>query len=561
MVIIGGIGAELLTILFLWREHSKPLLSAWFITLLVLALCRYITLRKFRNSRLSNTNYARWARLSLFWTVIWGMHWGILPVFIMHSEMSLYTMCVVVVYTGFTASSVSSSAALFRNFLAFTLPATISLVGRFVYEGGNLYLIFAAMITFYFALNIMLARNSERLFISARKLNYENLALMQELEVKKEAAETATRSKDKFLAAASHDLRQPLHASGLLLSALEDYVNHNKGKQLLQEIHQTNNALNQSFNSLLDLSRLDAGVIKVNKIHFDLRSVIERTVKRLSPLAQEKGLVLKIECCGLTVYSDPIIVEQILYNLVSNAINHTRHGKVAIIADHSPDNRVRLRVSDTGVGIDDENLEEIFSEYYQAGNPERDRKKGFGLGLAIVSRMVTILESAIYVCSQTNQGSTFALYLEPGDADRLPKLVETDPLSTRVNDELFVLVIDDDNAILKSMKTLLTSWGWQVACAESGPAAIELLGEAGVPPDVIVADYRLRDFETGDQAIKAVRDEFNHDIPAVVVTGDTSKNRLLNLTQVGHKVLHKPVPPALLRATIINVLGDHSSSD
>lgn len=556
MVILGGIGAEFLTILFLWREHSKPLLVAWFLALLVFCVGRYLTLRRFNSVKLSAKNYQYWSRLNLCWATAWGIHWGILPVFIMQPEMSIYTMCVVIVYTGFTASSVSSSASHYPTFLAFSFPATLMLVGRFLYEGGLFYIVLAAMICFYYAINTILARSSERLFKSARALNFKNLKLMKELEIKKEAAESATRSKDRFLAAASHDLRQPLHASGLLLSALEDYVTHSKGKALLEDIHENNQALNQSFISLLDLSRLDAGAIKVNKGHFLLDRVVQRTIKRVLPAANEKQLEVRNEVANIVIYSDPIIVEQILYNLVANAVEYTQRGRVTVQAQSSLDGRICLRVNDTGIGIDNSKFDEIFSEYYQISNPERDRKKGFGLGLAIVSRLTNILGSIIYLASEQNVGTTFALYFEAGGADQVPSIEDDQNRSVQHNDDAFVLVIDDNEAVLKSMSALLESWGWRVVCAESSQAAIEELGEIDQPPDIIVADFRLREQETGDDAIEAVREEFNVEIPAIIITGDTSKNRLLKLTTVGHKVLHKPVAPELLRATIVKALTE-----
>ena len=552
---LGTASVTSATFLMFWfGDFPKLNLLLWYGAAGVLILLRWLTSRPYDPNKLTMSNYRFWLNLSLFWSFMGGVHWGLIPVFFLTDEVTIYTLFTSFILTGYTASAISTNAAYPPAFVGFAFPASMMFAARFLYHGDDFHLAVGYMIVFFFAVSCLLSRSAKQTFLEARELNFKNMALMDELVVQKDAAEQATLSKDRFLAAASHDLRQPLHSAGLLLSALDQYVEHNDGKELLDDLHQSNEALNHSFNSLLDVSRLDAGVIEARPKHLWLKDLLAPLGKEYQIQATQKGLQLGFHIEANAVHSDPILLERVLHNLISNAIAYTAAGSVTIRVKKLDGNLLRLTVSDTGLGIAAEELNEIFSEYYQINNPERDRNKGFGLGLAIVKRLCDILGIRIHISSQLGNGTTFALYLPLGD-ESAARQKQQQTWSLANLSGTTVLVIDDDRGVTKSMERLLSSWGCRVLCAESEEQAVQAIVETDVEPDVIIADFRLREDKTGVEAVNRVFDELNQTIPSIIVTGDTSPDRLQKLRASGFPVLHKPVSPALLRSAIQRQLG------
>jgi len=560
LILLGTSCVTLATFWMFWSGNfSKTRLTVWITSAILLVSLRWLSSRRFDPNKVNMSNYQHWLNLSLFWSFLGGVHWGLIPTFFLDSQVTIYTLFSSFVLSGYTASAISTNAAYTPAFVAFAFPASMLFAMRFIYQGDEFHLAIAYMIIFFFVVSCLLSRTAQSIFRNARELNYKNMALMDELVIQKEAAETATQSKDRFLAAASHDLRQPLHSSGLLLSALDQYVHDTEGKELISDLHQSNEALNHSFNSLLDVSRLDAGVVEVRNRHVSLNNLVAPLAREYLIDAQEKGLEFICEGEQVTIFTDPILLERILHNLISNAFNHTKNGKITLSWKILSDTRLRLMVCDTGTGIDANELEEIFSEYYQINNPERDRNKGFGLGLAIVKRLCGILGINIFVSSELSNstevsGTKFALFLPLGKHSKAKK--NSEQVWSLANlSGTFVLVIDDDQSVIRSMNKLLESWGCKVILAESEKEAIEQLVALNVSPDIIIADYRLRENKTGIEAINRISEELNHSIPSIIVTGDTSPDRLKNLTSSGFPVLHKPVSVALLRSAIQRQLG------
>jgi len=377
--------------------------------------------------------------------------------------------------------------------------------------------------------------------VTQEKLKADNSRLMAEL---------AVTAKNKFIATASHDLRQPLHALGLYLDVLEAKVQSSSQQALITKIKNSCNALSVLFNSLLDLSRLDAGVVDVDPTHFRIDPLLTSLREEFEEIAGDKYLTIKVDNCDTTIFTDAVLLERILRNLIQNAVTYTEEGSVEVRCNVQ-ETLLHIDIADTGPGIPQYEQNAIFSEYYQLEHDGSRPTIGLGLGLAIVRRLVDLLDINFDLQSETGKGSTFSLQLPLGDS---ASIVEPAALST--TSELSgqtVLVIDDDADILDGMRHVLKAHGCNPIVALSAPEAIESLAERDLVPSMIIADYRLENGQTGDVAIKLVREEFNTEIPAIIVTGDTSADRLKEATNSGFRLLHKPVQPDELLSVISSI--------
>jgi signal transduction histidine kinase/ActR/RegA family two-component response regulator len=373
-----------------------------------------------------------------------------------------------------------------------------------------------------------------------------------DLAAKKDMAERANQAKSRFFAAASHDLRQPLHALSLFVAALKARNQQPETQNLIDNIEASTAAMELLFNALLDISRLDAGTIEARPVHFPLQKMLRDLDQQFSALAEEKGLRLRFRPCNVTLYSDPLLIERILANLIANAIRYTDDGGV-LVACRRRGRMVRLSVIDTGRGIPPDQQENVFHEFVQLHNPARDRSKGLGLGLAIVSRLGRLLGHRIDLHSRPDHGSEFSIDVPCGDAGLIqpPASVGT---PGQIPGDALVLLVDDESAILRGMAELFDNWNIDLVTAHSADEAVQWLDSIGRAPDVIVSDYRLPDDSDGIEVVIRLRQKYGLDIPAILVTGDTAPDTILRITQAGFPLLHKPLRPAKLRALLTHLI-------
>jgi PAS domain S-box-containing protein len=372
----------------------------------------------------------------------------------------------------------------------------------------------------------------------------------QALEEAKNEAVRANALKSRFVAAASHDLRQPLQAAGAYLSALARRLDQPQQQEICDKMRQALDATAEILQALLDLSKFESGAIRPQLQVFQVRKVVESVVGQSSVYAEEKGLRIVLGDITCTVYSDPGLLRRVLDNIVSNAIRYTEAGEITISCEHGAD-VVRIRVADTGVGIPPQSLESIFEEYVQLDNPARQRGHGFGLGLAIAKNIATLLGGRIEVQSTLGRGSVFCVELPDGRS-----LAEaTDEKTHAAPDEaagatppLRVLVIDDDPMVTDAMSLLLQGAGFDVHCARGGEEALAALA-AGVKPNVIVSDFRLP-HNSGVEVISRARAFLGAPLPAVLMTGDTAMRDGEAGSLCACTVLHKPVDPDMLIALL-----------
>ena len=316
--------------------------------------------------------------------------------------------------------------------------------------------------------------------------------------------EVANQAKSRFLAAASHDLRQPLHALGLFIGQMHGRMRASQRVRLLTRITAALGAMNELFNAVLDISKLDAGALTPAITTFPLDRLLNRVETTFAESAHEKGLIFRIVYCGAWVRSDFILLERILFNLVANAIRYTNRGKV-IIGCRRHEANLRIEVWDTGPGIPANERERVFGEFYRLEDSERDGKGGLGLGLAIVDRLCRLLDHRLTLRSQFDRGSCFSILVPIADAARqAPTLPEVRAFTAVANGRT-VIVIDDDALVRDGMGGLLRSWGYRVLTAGTGSAAVARFAKSKEKPDLIISDYHLADGKTGIEVIDGLR--------------------------------------------------------
>jgi len=398
-------------------------------------------------------------------------------------------------------------------------------------------------------LQVSLDRMAARLSWGRQELEQRVDNVTVELRVKKEEAEQATLEKSRFLAAASHDLRQPTHALGLLVSRLDEMPMDASMRSVVATLGGAVHSMQDLLDSLLDLSQLEAGAVPSQLEPVCLDMLLSSLADTIRSQAEEKGLRLRIRPTGLWAISDRSILQRIVMNLASNAVRYTESGTVMIACRSCDDGRnVRIEVRDSGIGIAEEDQANIFREFFQVGNSQRNRKQGLGLGLNIVQRSAQLLGHTITLSSAPGCGTRFSVTLvrTQSVANFSAGMVTLTPYSEDEVTGLRIMVIEDDDFARDAVSELLMSWGCTVQSAESSVKAHHLIQSEPLP-DLILSDYRLETHQTGLDVIYSLRTLAGRDIAACLLSGD-SDSGLVNAAQKANlTLLHKPVRPAKLR--------------
>ena len=390
----------------------------------------------------------------------------------------------------------------------------------------------------------------------AAQLQDSYASLERKVEERTHQLELANIAKSRFLAVASHDLRQPLHALGLFVAQLRAAATAAERQRLVERIDAAAAMMNELFKALLDISRLDAGALTPNITEFPVARLFERVQTTFAGTAKDAGLDFRVVPTHAWVRSDFVLFEQILLNLVSNAVRYAARGGV-LIGCRKRGRNLRIEIWDTGPGIPDDQREKIFSEFYRGNDPQHDRRGlggGLGLGLAIVDRLCRLLHHPIELSSVVGRGSRFSVIL-PIVAAKPEAAAPPAPAVSALNlaAEKLIVVIDDDALALDGMGGLLQSWGCHVIAARSAAEALTDLADAERPPDLVISDFHLSDQRTGIEAIEHLRAAFGALIPGFLVSGDISPVLLREAQRNGYHLLHKPVDPMPLR-TMLNRL-------
>ena len=372
--------------------------------------------------------------------------------------------------------------------------------------------------------------------------------LESKVEERTRQLEAANQAKSRFIAAASHDLRQPLHALGLFVAQLHGRLRAAERSQIISRIEAALSAMNELFSALLDISKLDAGATTINITVFPVAQLLAHAETTFAGAAREKKLSFRAMPSDAWVRSDFILLEQIVFNLITNALRYTRSGGV-VVGCRKRGDQLRIEVWDSGIGIAADQHDKIFGEFYRLGEPDRDRSAGLGLGLAIVDRLCRLLDHPIDVRSTVGKGSVFAVTvpLAPANKRAIEASIVPRAQPSLSHDKL-VLVIDDDPLVLEGMSGIFRKWGCRVITADSDSKALKAVAEQDNLPDLIISDYHLANDRTGIETIEWLRGELSAQIPAFLISGDTDPATLYEAKAKGLHLLHKPVDPMALRA-------------
>jgi signal transduction histidine kinase/CheY-like chemotaxis protein len=545
--------APALALILLYLHSTDAWAAGLFVTAVVASsVARLALVYRYRHATPATRAAPRWFYLMAASVFAGGLSWGGGAIFLLQAARLDVQFLVLLVVLSMAAGAMAAFGARLElyclNFVPMLAPPMLWMLG----QGNLLHYALALFMSLWIAAIMSLARQYNATILESLRLRFENLDLVADLRRQKDAAEDANIAKSRFLASASHDLRQPVHALGMFVGALRARPMDEDARRLVEHIDHSIAAMDGLFTSLLDISRLDAGVIHTHRQPCPIAPMLARICGDHAEEAAAKGIRLSHVSCSRCVDTDPTLLERILRNLVCNAVRYTDKGRVLVCCRRRGD-WLSVEVRDTGRGIPAHEQEKVFQEFYQLGNPERDRSKGLGLGLAIVKRLTGLLEIPLMLRSSPGKGTMFAVSVRIAAT---PDSGESEPEATSaygVGAHGTILVVDDELAIRAAMQSLLTSWGYQVISAGSTAEMIDRAVTLPSPPDLIISDYRLRDAEDGISAIRRLQSEFNEDIPGMLITGDTAPDRLKEAQESGFLLLHKPVSNSKLRAAIVNL--------
>ena len=385
----------------------------------------------------------------------------------------------------------------------------------------------------------------------------ERRRIADELGIAKQQADHANAAKSRFLAAASHDLRQPLQTLALVQGLLAKHVDSEKGKTLVVRLEETLGAMSGMLNTLLDINEIDAGIVHAEIIDFPIESLLDQLRDEFAYHARARGLALRVVPCSLTISSDPRLLEQMIRNLVSNSLKYTRRGKILLGCRRHKD-VLSVEVWDTGIGIPDDKLQAIFDEYLQLDNPARERSRGLGLGLSIVQRLATLLGHKVRVRSVPGKGSMFCIDIKlppiPKTAPVQLPLGLANPAEASALHSGSILVIEDDPDVRELLEVFLSDEGHEVVTAYDGVRAQELVAGGMVKPDLILADYNLPNGMNGAAVATRIREVLGRPVPAIILTGDISIGTTSTVALQHCVQLDKPVKLKELSQTIQRLL-------
>ncbi|QCB47835.1 hybrid sensor histidine kinase/response regulator [Hydrogenophaga sp. PAMC20947] len=561
--------------LFYWQLHS-PWVLAW-VGLHFLELLRYPSQAAYHRDPAAAERSAFWARRHWQEMVFFSCIWGALPWMMMPADNLPMTSMIVLVIVGLCSTGLPAVAARWPSVLAFVLPMNIGLISALLWHGSNTHLFLAFFVAVYLLATFQIAQALNKMLTESLLARFEKEALAEQIAEQMAATQRLSDEKTRFFASASHDLRQPLHAIALFGAVLErELQDHNAGQhanRLMQAVH----VMGSSLDTMLDMSRLDAGVVQPELNAVPLKPMLQALNQLFASRAEEKGLQLRLRTTELWVLTDPHLLQRLLANLVENAIKYTDHGGV-LVRVRARQDQVWIDVIDSGRGIAPENSEKVFEAFYQVHNPGRDRSQGLGMGLSIVRRLSHLLHHPMQLTSRPGVGTRFRLTLPLAQA-RPPALIAaaTDGARTGAASSMSgihprapaqqtpalvlpspVLLLDDEVDIGDAMAALLSSHGVQLQVVTDEAAAEHAFGQAaqeGRPFAALICDYRLAEGADGLEAAHRLRAAFNPDLPFLLMTGETSPQRLQRVRDTGVTVLFKPVVAQVLLQTLAKLIA------
>lgn len=552
VILVVVLGLSLLTLYTLWSIVPQDMLKMWFVLVNFSSVMRLVLFYvqshydiELKLLGILNILLATWS----------GTAWGAVGFFFpLYGDGSIMPFITIALF-GITSGSVPGLSSFAPCYFAYSIPVMTAISYRHYSFGDDVSISTSIFCIIFLVINLAFSLVIQKSLLLSIRLRLENTDLVKNLRQEKDKAISASDAKSTFLAAASHDLRQPLHAMGFFIESLKKQLVNPNQLTLLQKIERTSDNLRGQLNDLLDLSKIDAGIIKPHLIPLSLEYIFKNLKSEIAPLAHEKNICFRTLPVSWIIESDTHMIDRIFKNLLSNAVRYTNEGGKILLGCRKRGDFLRIEVHDTGIGIPNHLIDHIFAEYYQINNPERNRNKGLGLGLSIVKGMSDLLHHKIEVRSTVGKGTSFLVTVPL--SNRLP--IAVNDLNQHFNLNMKtgnIILIDDESDALDAMSDLIGNWGHNVLPFEAERDAIRYLNDNNFMPDMIITDFRLREKRTGVQAINAINGHLNKNIPAIIITGDTAKDRMLQAQESGHVLLHKPIMPAKLRTVINNTLLD-----
>ncbi|MCG8313386.1 MAG: hybrid sensor histidine kinase/response regulator [Pseudomonadales bacterium] len=516
----------------------------WFVLLQSGHVLRILLLDRLWKTNQGAADYRATKPLLILGMLGTGCVWSAVPGFFMEGISTETFIFASIVIAGMVAATLPALAAYLPAYLCFAFPLLIVLTYRYL----SLDMAANGLLTLcYLVAVVVISGTINRLITQSITMDFKQRSLLEEVTLAKEHAEHANVAKSRFLAAASHDLRQPLQALGLILESLRlRSKNQPEFEALVKQGLSSHNALSELFNALLELSRLEANQLEVQRTSFELYEVLNSIVVEYQTVASEKDLQLLLRGEACIVDTDPVMLGRVMRNLLTNALKFTDHGSVTVCIEPFP-KTVNVSVIDTGIGIPCVEHERVFDEYHQVSNQARRREEGIGLGLSVVKKICALLNHEIKLVSELGKGSVFTVSLPYGTRQISQA---SQPISDAIIAGLNVWVVDDEPAVLAAVGSLLQDWQCKVSSATSIPELLKLLNESEQPPDFIISDYRIGEQGSGIDAIEALRSRLGKKIPGFLMSGDTDPRIVEDIESRGYLVLQKPVKPARMKEVI-----------
>ena len=543
--------ATIFSFIFWESEKNNTIFFIWLITILFFISFRLIQGYHFLKTKPGTKKRKIWESLMSVYTIGAGTAWGISP-YVLEPE-TIHELVFTTIYAcGLIAAAVVSLSGKMRDFLLFSgsiafFMVSFHLSSDYQHSDTSGYLfIFYFLITCFFARNVGIMQNE------ADQLLQKNTKLIDKLIEEKDNAERSNKEKTRFIANASHDLRQPLHALGLYLDSLDSDKSIDEKADILKKSKQSLKSLDDLFSSLLDISNIDAGVITISPLHFKLSHLLDEIIEQVKGAANEKQIELNIETDEeMCAFCDPVLSGRCLRNIIINAIQHADCSEIMITTIPLED-EIMIRIRDNGKGIAEENLSIIFEEFQQLNNPQRDRKKGLGLGLTIVKRLLSLQGHEFGIDSSLGVGTTFKIYIPYGNNTYISDIRYKASKVEQLSFEKSILIIDDEKQILDGMGFLLSDWKQDVALAASIDEAVDSV-KSEFDPNIIISDYRLQNNATGADAINALIPFIKKNTQIVFISGETDPQKINEIRKHGYPLIHKPVMGPPLRSLLIRL--------
>lgn len=544
-----------------WGGPAQRSLGVWLAAICGLTLFRLVTVALLLRRPRSGREAEAWARAGIALALLQSGLWGVLSLVLRVPGTPEQEVVLHVVLCATALGAALHLLPVPRVLLPYALGVLGPLFVRDLLVAGTFHAMLAGLVGLVGVYAVVIGRTQARALAELVDQRRRNAALVAALRVENDrseqarrAAERASAARSRFFAAANHDLRQPLHAIGLLTHSLRHARDPAEIAETVDHLGACADAMVDAVDALLEVARADAPLAPPVRVPVRLDALVREACMPSLAVARGKGLALEVRVPEVHVSSDREGLSRIVGNLVSNAVRYTESGTVSVTADVEAEG-VSLAVADTGIGIAPEHLDRVFEEFFQVDNPGRDRRRGFGLGLATVARLCGRLGHAVDVRSTPGGGSCFRVRLGPAvDAGSAGCEPSPDVPGTPAPERHRILVVEDDADARAATRRLLVSWGAQVQAVDGLEAALRLLRE-GFVPQALVVDLRLADGRRGLDAVGRIRQVCGREVPALLVTGDAGDGALKAAADAGLPIAFKPVRPAALRAFLAQALS------